>query len=179
MVRGVSILSLEPQILDRLTATNGNVGVVAAQLSVSQTYVQRIKSQKWEPPAPVDPTLPIAEQALALLPASAPPSVVTFIEALVPPNVTGVRDLRDAGINKLRTLIKEDLIPPKSLVALVKVLLDYEAGNREMLRPSLAVLSSPHNITFNTLIQKLGTLDPDTLRSLAGDVVTTEAIVIE
>lgn len=144
-------LSLELQILDFLDKTNGNAQAVAQELSVSPSYVYRIKNEKWQPPSQVMTTSLTADDPHARTARVDPQELFTN---LIPQNIEGIKGLRDTAINELVNRIANQAIGDKSLVTLLRGLLAYETQLITATRPTMGVIGNQTN-NVNVLVQQL------------------------
>lgn len=153
---------VKEQVLTLLDQYNGNVDVVATELGISKSYVNRLKKSDWRPSAPA--------QALSPFDAPEPSNALITkddLYSLVPTNVAGIAQLRDEVITQIKKLMPE--IGVKDLVKLLEVLFNYENSIKQMLRPTLMVdRRTQNNITINTLVEKLSGVDQEQLIELAG-----------
>lgn len=144
-------MSLETQILDLLDRTGGNATEVARELSVSPSYVYRIKNEKWEPPSQVLTTSLTANDAQSRTARVDPQTLRTN---LIPQNIEAIKGLRDTAITELANRIGMGAIGDKSLVALLGRLLQYETQLIAVTRPSMGLIGQQHN-TVNLVVQQL------------------------
>jgi hypothetical protein len=146
----------EQRVLEALDQKTGNVAAVATMLGLSNSFVNRIKKALWvQPDAALTPQ---PEQA---------PQPVDLLKQLVPPNIEGVTQLRDAAITQLQTLVPGATV--REATALLEVLLKYEASLQRVLLPAVNVFQDnrTQTVTVTALVDKLAGLDADTLRGLA------------
>lgn len=141
-------LSIEAQVLDRLTATKGNAGAVAKELSLSTSYVARVKRDKWSLPLLAEPDPP-----MALVPKQ-PGEMMTALTAL-----------REQVVASLVQDLNNDIVEPKVKVHLLRVLLAHEVESSGS-RKQTPIQANQ----FNILIEKFGQFDKSMLRELAPNV---------
>lgn len=145
-----------------LKQKSGNVAAVAAELFMSKSFVSRIKKRYEALPAPEPKAEIDAEEML---------------EALLPPNVKDVRELRDLTIADLQKRLTVGLMSDKEAVKLLNVLLRYETSLRSVANPASAQLTQYNQKTeINVLVNELKEMTPDALRALSG---APQPLVIE
>jgi hypothetical protein len=154
----------EQRVLDQLDIVQGNVQVVAQDLGVSPSWVNRIKVGLWRPK---DTALQVAEPD---------PDPQEHLNELLPTNYSEVAALRDDVIAELRRLIKGRVLEGKVLVAASNVLLKYEREVHKIAAPAIGVFNDNRQVHFNTLVDKLGEMPAGSLRALSG---VPEPLVIE
>lgn len=169
---------MERNILALLDEFDGNVQAVSERLSISESYIQRIKRDKWQ--AKVPPTKEIVIEQAESPPAralTAPtiPAENPLLAAMIPPDVGAVVKLRTHTIGLLEERIARGDIADKHLVSLLRGLLSFEAETRAAVRPLVAVYEDNRTINLNTLVEKLKGYTPEQLRLLA-QVETAEVI---
>lgn len=162
----------EQRVIAELNRTGGNVAEVAHALGSSESYVHRIKRTHWRPQ---DATL---ENSLV-------PAATSSITALLPPDLDGVRSLREKTIEVIDKALTTwtqaelpELIDLKEVNKLFKTLLQYERALNQQTAPALNIFQDnrQNNIQITALIDELSKLDPDTLRAFAG---VPEPVIID
>lgn len=166
----------ERRVVEELNKVDGSVAHVAKALGTSESYIHRIKRDHWQP---VDKTL---EPTSSLVPAAN----ATAITHLLPPDIDGVKGLRDKTLQVLdRTLdtyMTTDipaLIDLKEVNKLLRTILQYEGALRQQVTPALNIFQDnrqQHTYKINALVEELKQLSPSALRAFAG---VPEPVVID
>lgn len=149
---------LQQQIVEQLQKTDGNIQAVALRLCVSEEYVRQqavaLEGSKTGPPVPTSLTQELRA-------------------ALLPQNREGVIALRDCVIGQLQEHLDAGLLPPTTLLRILRLMLEYENQIRAIVRPVAAnvlVDQRTANIDLTVLVDKLSGLPHDALRLLAKGV---------
>jgi hypothetical protein len=152
---------VKEQVISLLTQYNGNVDVVATELGISKSYVNRVKKTDWQPQSPT--------QAIISEVSSDASNVIIStddLRTLVPTNVAGIANLRDDIIIQIKSKLPDAAL--KDLIKVLEVLLNYENSIKQLLRPALLVDNrTQNNITINKLVDRLADLDKQQLVELA------------
>ena len=161
-------------IIAGLETTGGNAVAVAEKLSVSPSYVYRIKRERWQPAQTEAPEIEEpSDTALEVPPKNGKAIVPTrddVIQSLAP-NLSAIQTLRDDTIAKLRGMIEAGSVSANVMAKLLSTLLKYEATINEIARPTLNLYDQRQQTQYNLfsgLVDQLTELDPDRLRALAG-----------
>ncbi len=148
----------QQRILDSLHVNQGNVKVVAEDLGMSVSIVNRVKKNLWQP----QDTAIVPHEPVAIEKAK------EAIEEVLPTNFAAVAALRDEAIDKLRELVNNGLVDARDLTNIANAILKYEREVYKVVTPAVGVLNDNRQIHFNGLVDKLTELSPEALRVLSG-----------
>jgi hypothetical protein len=165
--------NLEQTILDRLGDTQGNVTAVARELSVSVSYVNRIKKANdlsFVSPDDVGPSSLIVPASPVSAADVSPKSTVGKAAEVIAPNILAVTRVRDLALSEMTARIAQGEISVNGLTNLLKAVLAYETKLREVAVPTVTNITDARtqNVHLYQLVDKLAQADPETLRELAG-----------
>lgn len=165
---------LEQTIIQRLTDVGGNVEAVARELSVSVSYVNRVKKNNnitFVVPQEVGPsTLMVPPSPVSAADVQSK-DIVGRAAELLAPNLEGVRAVRDKVLTNLEERLDGDILSGKELNAILTTLLRYETRLKELSQPTVQtnyVDQRTQNVHLYKLVDKLSEADPSVLREIAG-----------
>jgi hypothetical protein len=151
----------EKRVLELLDLKGGNVQAVAKLIGNSESYVNRIKkSNAWR--SRDDTLIPVEEKAL---------TTQETIAQFLPPNLDKVTELRDANLEELILLLRDEGFTVKDRIALATAIWKYETTLRQAVQPSINAVINQDNrsVHITSLVDELETrLSPEALRKITG-----------
>lgn len=148
---------LQKQVLSVLIEAQGSVAEVMTRLpTVSRSYVNRIKQERWSPGLTQETGMSLQE----------------FRDSLLTPNIPAITNLRDATTHRLMQMVKDPDYPiePKELNAILTTILQYETRLQKVANPSASVLYQDNrSYEVQAVAEEVAQrLDIDELRAIAG-----------